>query len=282
MTDIASHRGGALLWPENSRIAFENTAKLPVEQVEFDVHPTRDGKLVVIHDDTLDRTTDGKGPVGGARLVGAVEGRAQGHRRPAHAAARRGDRDLPTDLDRAAHRDQVRRRSGAVSRSCRARRRGHRKRRRCSTAACFTSFQLATVLEAVRRGRPGNHVWLVTPQRADRHRPGQRDRNRQGARRRADARPAPEHAERRDRRRGRARPGSASAAGPATTPRRSPGCSRCRSTSSPPTGRTWPIAQPRSLDLIIFIIINMSHAQAWRRDGRGDQGVDRREAARAR
>ena len=63
MTDIASHRGGALLWPENSRIAFEQTAKLPVEQVEFDVHPTRDGKLVVIHDDTLDRTTDGKGPV---------------------------------------------------------------------------------------------------------------------------------------------------------------------------------------------------------------------------
>ena len=63
MTDIASHRGGALLWPENSRIAFENTAKLPVEHVEFDVHPTRDGKLVVIHDDTLDRTTDGSGPV---------------------------------------------------------------------------------------------------------------------------------------------------------------------------------------------------------------------------
>src|SRR6185436_7266342 len=63
MTDIAYHRGGALLWPENSRIAFENTARLPVEQVEFDVHPMRDGKLVVIHDDTLDRTTDGKGAV---------------------------------------------------------------------------------------------------------------------------------------------------------------------------------------------------------------------------
>src|SRR6516164_2145418 len=63
MTDIASHRGGALLWPENSRTAFENTAKLAVEQVEFDVHPTRDGKLVVIHDDTLERTTDGTGPV---------------------------------------------------------------------------------------------------------------------------------------------------------------------------------------------------------------------------
>ena len=63
MTDIASHRGGALLWPENSRTAFENTAKLPVEQVEFDVHPSRDGGLVVIHDDTLDRTTDASGPI---------------------------------------------------------------------------------------------------------------------------------------------------------------------------------------------------------------------------
>src|SRR5499433_2551483 len=63
MTQIASHRGGALLWPENSRIAFENTAKLAVEQVEFDVHPSRDGRLVVIHDATLDRTTDGTGPV---------------------------------------------------------------------------------------------------------------------------------------------------------------------------------------------------------------------------
>src|ERR1041385_9086794 len=62
-TEICAHRGGALLWPENSRIAFENTAKLKVEQVEFDVHPSRDGKLVVIHDALLDRTTDATGPV---------------------------------------------------------------------------------------------------------------------------------------------------------------------------------------------------------------------------
>ena len=66
MTDIASHRGGALLWAENSRLAFEQTARLPVEQVEFDVHPSRDGKLVVIHDATLERTTDGKGAVFGS------------------------------------------------------------------------------------------------------------------------------------------------------------------------------------------------------------------------
>ncbi|GAB4177627.1 MAG: glycerophosphodiester phosphodiesterase family protein [Thalassobaculales bacterium] len=63
MTAIAAHRGGALLWPENSRIAFENAARLPVDQVEFDIHPSRDGELVVIHDAMLERTTDGEGPV---------------------------------------------------------------------------------------------------------------------------------------------------------------------------------------------------------------------------
>lgn len=60
---IASHRGGARLWPENSRTAFENTAGLPVEQVEFDVQRSRDGVLVVFHDAILDRVTDGTGPV---------------------------------------------------------------------------------------------------------------------------------------------------------------------------------------------------------------------------
>jgi len=63
MTEIAAHRGGALLWPENSRLAFENTARLAVEQVEFDVHFSADRRLVVIHDAMLDRTTDGAGPV---------------------------------------------------------------------------------------------------------------------------------------------------------------------------------------------------------------------------
>ncbi len=63
-TEIASHRGGALLWPENSPTAFRNTAQLPVEQVEFDVHPTTDGRLAVFHDPVLDRTSDGTGPIG--------------------------------------------------------------------------------------------------------------------------------------------------------------------------------------------------------------------------
>ena len=62
-TAIASHRGGALLWPENSPTAFQQTSRLPVEFVEFDVHPSRDGVIVVHHDATLDRTTNGSGPI---------------------------------------------------------------------------------------------------------------------------------------------------------------------------------------------------------------------------
>jgi len=63
MTLIASHRGGTHLWPENSRTAFVRTTRLDVEMVEFDVHQTRDGVLVVHHDATIDRMTDGKGAI---------------------------------------------------------------------------------------------------------------------------------------------------------------------------------------------------------------------------
>jgi glycerophosphoryl diester phosphodiesterase len=60
---IAAHRGGLFLWPENSATAFRETARLPVEQAECDVHLSADGAVVVIHDATLDRTTDASGPV---------------------------------------------------------------------------------------------------------------------------------------------------------------------------------------------------------------------------
>ena len=62
-TEIASHRGGAFLWPENSLLAFRKALAWPAEQVEFDVHASAEGEPVVIHDATLDRTTDGSGPV---------------------------------------------------------------------------------------------------------------------------------------------------------------------------------------------------------------------------
>ena len=69
MTLIASHRGGSLEAPENSPTSFRHTAGLAVEQVEFDIHPTADGQIVVIHDATLDRTTNGKGPVAAKTLA---------------------------------------------------------------------------------------------------------------------------------------------------------------------------------------------------------------------
>jgi len=62
-TLLAAHRGGALLWPENSLLAFRNATALGADLIEFDVHLSKDGEVVVIHDPTLDRTTTGSGPV---------------------------------------------------------------------------------------------------------------------------------------------------------------------------------------------------------------------------
>lgn len=62
-TAIASHRGGAFLWPENGLAAFRATAALALEQAECDVHASSDGEAVVIHDATLERTTEGRGRV---------------------------------------------------------------------------------------------------------------------------------------------------------------------------------------------------------------------------
>jgi glycerophosphoryl diester phosphodiesterase len=58
---IAAHRGGARLWPENSLAAFRGAIRLGVDLVELDVHQTRDGEVVVLHDPTVERTTTGQG-----------------------------------------------------------------------------------------------------------------------------------------------------------------------------------------------------------------------------
>jgi len=60
---FAAHRGGAALWPENSLLAFGNALALGVDYLELDVHLSRDGEVMVIHDATLERTTTGSGPV---------------------------------------------------------------------------------------------------------------------------------------------------------------------------------------------------------------------------
>lgn len=60
---VAAHRGGAGLWPEASLLAFRQALGLGVDLLEFDLHLTRDGELVVLHDPTLDRTTTARGAV---------------------------------------------------------------------------------------------------------------------------------------------------------------------------------------------------------------------------
>jgi glycerophosphoryl diester phosphodiesterase len=63
MVLIIGHRGARNLWPENSLAGFERTRELGVDGVEFDVHLARDGEMVVIHDPSLERTTESTGAV---------------------------------------------------------------------------------------------------------------------------------------------------------------------------------------------------------------------------
>jgi glycerophosphoryl diester phosphodiesterase len=60
---VFAHRGGGGLFPENTLLAFEDSAKLGVDFLELDVHSTNDGTLVVMHDAQVDRTTDGRGEI---------------------------------------------------------------------------------------------------------------------------------------------------------------------------------------------------------------------------
>jgi glycerophosphoryl diester phosphodiesterase len=60
---VYAHRGGAALRPENTIEAFDHGLRLGADGLELDVHLTRDGQIVVIHDDTLERTTDGRGAI---------------------------------------------------------------------------------------------------------------------------------------------------------------------------------------------------------------------------
>ncbi len=61
--DVHGHRGAAGLAPENTLAAFRKAIELGVDALEMALHVTRDGELVVIHDETLDRTTDGRGSI---------------------------------------------------------------------------------------------------------------------------------------------------------------------------------------------------------------------------
>ena len=73
MTQIWAHRGARREAPENTMPAFELAVAQGADGVEFDVQLTADGTMVVIHDETVERTTDGTGPVAGFSL-GELQG----------------------------------------------------------------------------------------------------------------------------------------------------------------------------------------------------------------
>lgn len=58
-----AHRGGGAEVPENSYAAIEHTVALGYRYLETDLHRTADGVVVLLHDETVDRTTDGTGPL---------------------------------------------------------------------------------------------------------------------------------------------------------------------------------------------------------------------------
>ncbi|MBN8531546.1 MAG: glycerophosphodiester phosphodiesterase [Alphaproteobacteria bacterium] len=63
MTIKVGHRGAAGHEPENTLRSFQKAIDFGVDMIECDVHSTGDGEVVVIHDDRVDRTTNGKGKV---------------------------------------------------------------------------------------------------------------------------------------------------------------------------------------------------------------------------
>jgi glycerophosphoryl diester phosphodiesterase len=66
---LQAHRGAAGLAPENTLAAFRMALDLGADGTEMDLQVTKDGVVVVIHDDTVDRTTDGRGRIGDLTLA---------------------------------------------------------------------------------------------------------------------------------------------------------------------------------------------------------------------
>lgn len=58
---VIAHQGGGDLWPGDTMYAFERAVELGVDVLEMDAHITKDGQIVLMHDEKVDRTTDGTG-----------------------------------------------------------------------------------------------------------------------------------------------------------------------------------------------------------------------------
>jgi len=66
---LCAHRGAMSTHPENTIPAFEEAIRLGAQMIEFDIQLTKDGALVLMHDATIDRTTNGKGKVSDLTLA---------------------------------------------------------------------------------------------------------------------------------------------------------------------------------------------------------------------
>lgn len=60
---ILAHRGASGYYPENTMLAFSKAIEMGADGIELDVHLTKDNKVVVCHDETIDRTSNGKGKI---------------------------------------------------------------------------------------------------------------------------------------------------------------------------------------------------------------------------
>lgn len=85
---VAAHRGGAALAPENTLAAFRRAVADGATMLECDLRRTRDGEIVAIHDETVDRTTDGRGRVADLALDALRRLDAGGWKAPAFAGER--------------------------------------------------------------------------------------------------------------------------------------------------------------------------------------------------
>jgi glycerophosphoryl diester phosphodiesterase len=61
---VAAHRGWKSAYPENTLLAFQQALELGADMLEFDLRFSKDKVVMVIHDETVDRTTNGTGKVG--------------------------------------------------------------------------------------------------------------------------------------------------------------------------------------------------------------------------
>lgn len=70
MTEVWAHRGASGAYPENTLLAFEKAIEMGADGIELDVHMTRDGVVVVAHDEAVDRASDGTGRIIDQDFVG--------------------------------------------------------------------------------------------------------------------------------------------------------------------------------------------------------------------